>query len=205
MFDKSEFSKRLKERRRAVGYATQDMLATAAGISMQAVSAYEKGDRVPSGEMVAALAAALECSTDYLLLLEDTPTHDTTDICGVTGLSADAVDVLCSYAAKDCPIPYGDILCSFLNVLIKREEAIQVAVFFDSWRYAVAKNVAASSKKTEIEKVFSEWMCGERKEKMDLQSAADLAFAIDDAATFEDAERYRLVRAFERFLDAVRE
>lgn len=71
MFDKAKFGKRLKERRRAVGYATQDMLATAAGISMQAVSAYEKGDRVPSGEMVAALAIALNCSADFLLLIED--------------------------------------------------------------------------------------------------------------------------------------
>jgi transcriptional regulator with XRE-family HTH domain len=58
-------------------------LARLSGISQSLISAYENGTKQPGGEAIAALAAGLECSTDYLLGL----TNDPTPVRGPPGLS----------------------------------------------------------------------------------------------------------------------
>ncbi len=66
------FKERLKARREAFGL-TQTELAHSVGLTSQAVSAYENGVRRASGEVIAAFADRLQCSTDYLLGRTDNP------------------------------------------------------------------------------------------------------------------------------------
>ena len=53
---------------------SQTELAERSGLSQNAISNYERGDREPGSTALAALARALECSADYLLGLTDDPT-----------------------------------------------------------------------------------------------------------------------------------
>lgn len=63
---------RLKEMREARGLSQSD-LARSIGLTPQAVSAYESGVRHETGDVLGAIAVALDCSADYLLGLKDTP------------------------------------------------------------------------------------------------------------------------------------
>ena len=63
---------RLKARREALGLSQTD-LAHSVGITPQAVSAYENGVRRASGDVIAAIADALDCSADYLLGRTENP------------------------------------------------------------------------------------------------------------------------------------
>ena len=63
---------RLKARREALGLSQSD-LARSVGLTPQAVSAYENGVRRASGDVIAAIADALDCSADYLLGRTETP------------------------------------------------------------------------------------------------------------------------------------
>lgn len=56
---------------RGVCGMTRDDLAEKTGISASSVGAYERGDQEPKAGSIAALAAALSCSADYLLGLSD--------------------------------------------------------------------------------------------------------------------------------------
>lgn len=60
------FKERLKTRREELGLSQSDV-ARAIGLTPQIVSAYECGVKRASGEVVAAIADVLKCSTDYLL------------------------------------------------------------------------------------------------------------------------------------------
>jgi len=60
----------LVRRRRGMGQAE---LARLAGISVAALSKYERGLRDPQGVVIAALAVALGVSADYLLGLRHNP------------------------------------------------------------------------------------------------------------------------------------
>jgi transcriptional regulator with XRE-family HTH domain len=53
---------------------TQTELAEAAGLSQNAISDYEGEKRQAGSTAIAAMARALECSSDYLLGLTDDPT-----------------------------------------------------------------------------------------------------------------------------------
>lgn len=57
---------KLKTRREELGLS-QEKLAEKAGVTKQAISAYELGSRVPGAGVLALIADALNCSTDYLL------------------------------------------------------------------------------------------------------------------------------------------
>lgn len=59
----------IAERERA-GFK-QAEFAREIGVSKQMMNAFEKGTRNPSGNVVANMAKALGCSTDYLLGLSD--------------------------------------------------------------------------------------------------------------------------------------
>lgn len=99
-FDTAEFGQRLRRQRKREGYASQKDLATAAGVSVQVISAYENGDRVPSGDIIAALARALKCTTDYLFLMDDAPSREPGDVCRYLGISEEAVEALVEFNKK---------------------------------------------------------------------------------------------------------
>lgn len=63
---------RLKARREALGLSQTD-LARSVGLTPQAVSAYENGVRHATGDVIAAIADALDCSADYLLGRTENP------------------------------------------------------------------------------------------------------------------------------------
>ncbi len=69
---KESLSKRLKEAREKTGLSRQK-LATKANISTSALYYYEKGDQIPSAEILLSISKALRVSVDYLLGLTDIP------------------------------------------------------------------------------------------------------------------------------------
>ena len=87
---RQEFGKRLKKTRRASGFS-QESLAKEAAVSFQAVGMYERGERTPNAETVAKMAKALNCTADYLLLLDDSPNHERSDSETVTGVSSRSI------------------------------------------------------------------------------------------------------------------
>ena len=80
------------------GYTSQNDLARAVGISVQTISAYEKGERRPDAETLYNLAEKLNCTADYLLFRENGATHDVAYIVEYTGLSERAINNLNSLA-----------------------------------------------------------------------------------------------------------
>lgn len=93
-FSKEKFALRLKKQRLAAGFERQADLAQASGISPQAVSAYEAGDRLPSADTLAMIANALGCTADYLVQLEDNTQRQNADLGKQTGLRDDAINCL---------------------------------------------------------------------------------------------------------------
>lgn len=65
---------RLKELRKAKGL-TQHQLANELGVTRQAISLYEKGDREPKISTLIKLADYFDVSVDYLIGHEKTPNH----------------------------------------------------------------------------------------------------------------------------------
>ena len=69
--------KRIRVLRQDVGYNQQDLAEqlTRHGVSIGAsyISELERTDRIPSGQVLAALARALGTTADYLLMLTDDP------------------------------------------------------------------------------------------------------------------------------------
>lgn len=63
---------RMKQRRESLGLSQQD-LGDRIGIVYQSVARYEAGRSDPSGEMLAKIAVALDCSADWLIGLVDDP------------------------------------------------------------------------------------------------------------------------------------
>ena len=70
------FAKRLKELRMNSPGLTQARLAERLGVSQQAVGLWERGNNMPSHELIARLANMFNVSTDYLL---DTTSSDEQD------------------------------------------------------------------------------------------------------------------------------
>ncbi len=65
-----DFGARLKKTREA-RRATQNDLASLAGIEVMQISRYERGVGMPAAETIVTLARALKVTTDYLLLGEN--------------------------------------------------------------------------------------------------------------------------------------
>lgn len=85
------FGARIRDQRVLVGYENQNELAKAVGISVQSLSAYEKGRRLPNAKVLRALAEALHCSTDYLTGKDNSREINLEEICRRTGLSEQAI------------------------------------------------------------------------------------------------------------------
>jgi len=89
------FGERIKSRRKKVGLKRQQDLADLCGVSLQSINYYESGTRLPDVEVLHKLATHLECSSDYLIQLEKAATHDKANVAEQTGLSGEAVEILC--------------------------------------------------------------------------------------------------------------
>lgn len=122
---RQEFGKRLQKTRRASGFSRQESLAKEASVSFQAVGMYERGERLPNAEIVAKMANALNCTADYLLLLEDSPNHDS--IGSETVTTEKLISDTCATIEKvlesirnDVAVPSGQIesLVTLLRVLV---------------------------------------------------------------------------------------
>jgi transcriptional regulator with XRE-family HTH domain len=61
---------RLRDRRKALGI-NQAALAVLIGVNQGQISRYESGETIPSSDILAALARALQTSADWLLGLEE--------------------------------------------------------------------------------------------------------------------------------------
>lgn len=99
-FNREIFRKRIKNQRYKVGLKRQQDLAKLCEISLQSVNYYESGDRLPDAAVLYKLASSLQCSSDYLIQLEQAATHDKAYIVDQTGLSDKAVDTLCEMQKK---------------------------------------------------------------------------------------------------------
>ena len=76
---------------------TQTDLAEASGLSQNAISNYESGERQAGSAAVAALARALGCSADYLLEITDDPSPYS----ALPGLTPDEQAVIEALRASD--------------------------------------------------------------------------------------------------------
>lgn len=94
---RDRFKDRLQERRKECGFKSGYKLAYQINIKGQTISNYENGKTLPDAEILCKLANKLNCTTDYLSLKEDAPTHESSDIVKATGLSSDAVTRLIFY------------------------------------------------------------------------------------------------------------
>lgn len=65
-------AERIAQRRHKLGLSQED-LAAFAGTSQRQISKYETGKNDPTGDVLAALAQALDTTTDWLLGLTDNP------------------------------------------------------------------------------------------------------------------------------------
>lgn len=90
---KETFAQRLKARRKECGYKTHAAIAEALGGSptAQSIFRYENAERMPDGVALVQIAHLLNCTVDYLLGLEDAPTHEAASIVEQTGLSAKSI------------------------------------------------------------------------------------------------------------------
>lgn len=69
----TEFAERFERLRQDRGY-TQQKIAEKLGITPQAVSKWENGTSLPDAEMIRSIAQLMDCTTDYLLNHQASPT-----------------------------------------------------------------------------------------------------------------------------------
>lgn len=200
MFDREGFSRRMKERRQSIGYS-QDMLAKAAGISSQAVCAYEKGERMPNAEFLAAIATALDCSVDWLLGLTKSRLIDQQQVCEITGLAPDAVEWLSS-----CPIDsMRAMMAHFLDIVITSGELLNLALAFWQWERARGELVEVQPLKDQADKILSGYSLTVPEMGKVMEDHPEIFEVLENAELRVDAEQYRMEDTFRRFLAAVRE
>lgn len=168
---RQEFGKRLKKTRIDNGFSRQESFAKAVGISVQAVSMYEIGERSPTAETVAKMASVLHCTADYLLLIEDAPTHESSDIAVETGLSPEAVDRLKS--SSD-----GEI--AFLSEILTSRHTIVIAASYYDWKNSVKNVLAEDWLDNSNEALASQVLCLERKDLMRYYLVRNIEYALDD-------------------------
>lgn len=162
-FSKEKFSLRLKKQRINAGFERQADLAQAAGISAQAVSAYEAGDRLPSAETLAMMAEALGCTADYLVQLEDNAQRVNADISKQTGLSDVSIERLKEYwslAQTDDKWAYrGNNAIDVVNCILEVEDFDTLLYFYQQLFFSFYADAGDHEDKTDEEK-RSDFMYG---------------------------------------------
>ena len=66
--------KRIADRRRSLSIS-QEELADLVGTNQKQISRYERGENIPTGDVLAAMARALDTTADWLLGLTSEPTR----------------------------------------------------------------------------------------------------------------------------------
>lgn len=130
MFDSTLFGERLRKMRLSAGFSSQEMLANAVNVSVQTISAYESGKRLPDAATIHALSEKLNCTADYLLLREDGSTHDIAHMVQYTGLSEESLQHLCFLKSKQNITVGKESFCiegdtalhDFLNYALSEDE-----------------------------------------------------------------------------------
>ncbi|MCL2053343.1 MAG: helix-turn-helix domain-containing protein [Oscillospiraceae bacterium] len=77
--------------KKTISKLTQNQIADEIGIATSALSNYLNSDREAGAIAVCKIAKYFDVTSDYLLGLEDAPTHVEADICDKTGLDEKAV------------------------------------------------------------------------------------------------------------------
>ena len=116
-----QFTNRLSKRMEALNLKDREVWDEekgGIGIDPRTFSGYKHGRNIPPANVIFNLAQKLNCSADYLLGLEDIPTHEATDICEWTGLSNDTVEIL-HEAKKDDNAGYL-LFVDLFEYLLKR-------------------------------------------------------------------------------------
>ena len=88
-----EFKDQIKKMRIKHGL-TQSGLSVLVGKTESAIRMWETGRAYPDCRTLLKLAAHFNCTTDYLLGLDEHPTRALTDICEYTGLSSNEIETL---------------------------------------------------------------------------------------------------------------
>ena len=177
---KTSFGKRLRHLRLERNLMRMKDLADLIGVTQQSISYYESGDRLPDAITLKKLAAALGCTTDYLLFIENAPTHESSDLSKATGLSVTATEELQSYK-----IMYGDFCSEFLNEMIVSNRFPLIAVYFARWKKAVIDGV--------------------REHNKGYVDGMDALVKRDATEERKDLPRYRMLKYFEDFLSQIEE
>lgn len=92
----SILANRVRERRRQLGMS-QEELAALIGSSQRQISKYENGLNDPTGDVLVALAHALDTSADWLLGLSNTAERH---LDGESDLNADERELILIYRSK---------------------------------------------------------------------------------------------------------
>lgn len=177
---KTNFGKRLRKLRLERNLPRMKDLADLIGVTQQSISYYESGDRLPDAITLTKLAAALGCTTDYLLFIEDAPTHESSDISKATGLSPEAAKLMQAYKTTGSAI-YQD----FLNEMIVSDQFPFLAAFFMKWKEAVIDGAR------EFDEGYVDGMDVLKKQAAILER--------------KDLPRYRMLKSFETFLKHLEE
>lgn len=131
IFDHSEFGKRLKERRKKLGYRRRQEFADLLGVSPQAIGNYEMGKRIPDADILARMAHALGCSVDWLLGLSDCANPEFSSVSAATGLMDDAIEAMYDLFGDDPSsvrtIIFNDLMSSYLILDLVDEIAMGLA------------------------------------------------------------------------------
>ena len=107
------FAERLLTLRESRGL-TRQQLAEELGVTRASLEYYEKGKRKPDIEMLVKISKCFPVSTDYLLGLTQAVTadKDIQAVCEYTGLTSEAVEVICNELLGDS---IREIINSFLR------------------------------------------------------------------------------------------
>ena len=97
------FKDRLKERMKDLGikHDTEVYGPQSININQRTFRKYKYGESYPGGDVVFKLARRLQCTSDYLMGLEEDPTHEGTDVAEYTGLSSQTIEQLHQLASHN--------------------------------------------------------------------------------------------------------
>ena len=102
------------------------------------------------------IAYALSCSTDYLLGLDDAPTHEVASVCRQTGLSERAVNVLgqAQESVSIEPLSTDGYIIDFINDLLTSKELERLSLSYIDWMNRVKDALKAPALVQEKYKQF---------------------------------------------------
>lgn len=98
--EKNEIGKRIRAERKVWGLTQQQLaekLCEILGeddVSIQRISAYERGDNLPTVRVILAFAEAFHVTTDYLLCRSNSKNPEAAEVVSYTGLTEEAAGVL---------------------------------------------------------------------------------------------------------------